>query len=79
MRYHNLFLTKEQIVEAYGEPSFLFKDQLESYYYKMLGDEFRFRNITLFTGTSDEKAVQGFISDYYQVKLVQNEQTSFFL
>ena len=73
IRYRNLFLTKEQIVEAYGEPSILFKSQLKTYYNNILCDEFRFRNITLFTGTRDEKNVQNFIADFSQVRLVKNE------
>ncbi len=73
LKYQKLFLTKEQMVEAYGEPSILFKSQLETYYHDILADEFRFRNITLFTGTSDEKTVQNFITDFSQVRLVQNE------
>jgi hypothetical protein len=73
IRYKNLFLTKEQMVEAYGEPSILFKSQLETYYHDVLADEFRFRNITLFTGTSEEKNVQDFISDFSQVRLLKNE------
>ena len=73
IKYNNLFLTKEQIVEAYGEPFILFKRQLRWYYNDILSDEFRFRNITLFTGTSDEKKVQDFISSYSQVKIIQKE------
>ena len=73
LKYQKLFLTKEQMVEAYGEPSILFKSQLETYYRDVLADEFRFRNITLFTGTSDEKTIQNFITDFSQVKLVKND------
>ena len=73
IRYKNLFLTKEQMVEAYGEPSILFKSQLNTYYYDILTDEFRFRNITLFSGTCDEKSVQDFISRFSQVRLVKND------
>jgi len=79
-RYHwdyiqeqNWFLTKEQIVEAYGEPSILFKSQLEMYHRHLLLDEFRFRNITLFTGTGDENAIHNFISSLSQVRFVLNE------
>jgi len=73
LKYQKLFLTREQMVEAYGEPTILFKSQLESYYNDILGDEFRFRNITLFSGTSEEKNVQNFISDFSQVRLVKND------
>ena len=69
----NLFLTKEQIIEAYGEPSILFKRQLEMYYRDLLLDEFRFRNITLFTGTDDKKTIHDYISSLSQVRLAQNE------
>lgn len=69
----NLFFTKEQIVEAYGDPFFLFKSQLEPYYLDLVNDEFRFRNISLFTGTSDEKAIHDFISSLSQVKFGLSE------
>jgi len=70
----NLFFTKEQIVEAYGDPLFLFNSQLEPYYRDLLSDEFRFRNITLFTGTSDENIIHNFISSLSQVKFVPAEK-----
>lgn len=73
IRYNNLFLTKEQIVEAYGEPSILFKSQLKTYYNDILADEFRFRNITLFSGTRDEKNVHDFIYGFSQVRIIKNE------
>jgi len=73
IRYNNLFLTKEQIVEAYGEPSILFKSQIKTYYNDILADEFRFRNITLFSGTLYEKNVHDFISGFSQVRIVKNE------
>ena len=74
LQAQNLFLTKEQIVEAYGDPFFLFKSQLETYYHDLLLDEFRFRNITLFTGTCDEKIIHNFISSLSQVKFVPAEK-----
>ena len=70
---HNLFFTKEQIVEAYGDPFYLFRSYLKPYYDRLLSDEFRYRNITLFTGTSDEKTIHDFISSLSQVKFVLNE------
>ncbi len=69
----NLFFTKEQIVEAYGDPFFLFRSKLEPYYSDLLHDEFRFRNITLFTGTGDENNIHDFISSLSQAKFVLNE------
>jgi hypothetical protein len=74
---HNWFLTKEQIIEAYGDTSFLFKSQLETYYHYILLDEFRFRNISLLTGTKDEKAIYDFISSLSQVRFVQGESNNF--
>jgi len=74
LKYQNLFLTKEQMVEAYVEPSILFKSQLETYYHEILADEFRFRNITLFSGTRDEKIIHNFISGLSQVKFVPAEK-----
>jgi hypothetical protein len=73
IRYNNLFLTKEQIVEAYGEPSILFKSQIKTYYNDILADEFRFRNITLFSGTRYEKNVHDFIYGFSQVRIIKNE------
>ena len=70
----NLFFTKEQIIEAYGDPYFLFRSQLKPYYHDLLYDEFRFRNITLFTGTGDEKAIHNFIPSLSQVKFVPSEK-----
>ena len=70
----NLFFTKEQIVEAYGDPFFLFKTKLEPFYRNVLNDDFRFRNISLFSGTSDEKSIHDFISGLSQVKFVPAEQ-----
>ncbi len=69
----NLFFTKEQIIEAYGDSSFLFRSHLETYYRDLLYDEFRFRNITLFTGIGDKKSIHDFISSLSQVRFVQNE------
>ena len=69
----NLFFTKEQIVEAYGDPLFLFRTKLEPLYSDLLHDELRFRNISLFTGTSNEKNIHDFISYLSQTKLVLNE------
>ena len=79
LKYLNLFLTKEQMVEAYGEPAIFFKSQLETYYNDLLRNEFRFRNIMLFTGTRDEKKVQDFISGYSQVRIIQNENQRLFI
>ena len=41
LQEHNCFLTKEQMVEAYGDSSILFKSHLETYYRDLLFDEFR--------------------------------------
>lgn len=68
-----VMLTKEQIVEAYGDPLFLCKSRLESYYHYLLLDEFRLRNIALFTGTSDKKNVHEFIPDLSQVRFARTE------
>lgn len=68
-----VMLTKEQIVEAHGDSLYLFKSRLERYYRDLLYDEFRLRNITLFTGTADEKTVHNFISSLSQVKFVPAE------
>ena len=82
-RYHwnyiqeqNWFLTKEQMEEAYGDLFFLFKSQLETYYHALLLDEFRFRNITLFTGTLEEKVIHNFISSLSQVRIVQDKNNN---
>ena len=77
VREQNLFLTKEQMDEAYGDLFFLFKSQLETYYHALLRDEFRFRNITLFTGTSEEKVIHNFISSLSQVRIVQGKNNNF--
>lgn len=68
------FLTKEQWVNAYGDKKFFIKSQLGTYYDKLISDELRYRNISLFTGIHDLKAIHKRIPQQSQVRIVPHSK-----
>ena len=65
----NYFLTKEQIEEVFEDNNYLRNVQLEHVYYDLIGDEYRYRNISLITVCEDPAKIYDFVSSRSQIKL----------
>jgi len=74
LREYQYFLTKEEWMDAYGDKECLIKSQLGAYYDRIISDELRYRNISLFTGTHDLKAIHEYIPPQSQVQIVPDSE-----
>jgi len=69
-REKNYFLTKEQIEGAYEDPNYLFNIQFESVFRDLIVNEFRYRNISLFTVFVDTLKIYKFLNSSSKIKVL---------
>ncbi|KKM86114.1 hypothetical protein LCGC14_1282280 [marine sediment metagenome] len=73
IREESYVLTPEQIAEVYGDDNYLMNVQLEQIHRKLIGNEFRYRNISQITVCKDFEKIYEYVNYYSQIKLQVDE------
>ncbi len=56
-------LTRDQIQQAYGDLEYLFNYQMERFFEKVISDELRYLQISVFTATDRPQEIYDFIPE----------------